>query len=452
MYAQDSLDLGTLVNSAEKYVLKHDRQMFSPLLRAVEQFAHDKGILIGGRAGSYALCDNPLVGVDVSLWILELFSFNIEQDMKDCLTYLTEKMRELSTDEFKARQTRPENIYQGDYRTIVLRTTVEEREYSLWADYRLIAIGRSLGERKGIDITSIIHPVVRKGPFGTDGINVMPVDLQIMRVVHMLCDPTNASSWEKILVPQLIDLFAKCDESSSTSGGAESLNDAPLDDAPLDDVAHFDLDAGVIIGEQAVEYYTGVPVGKHARKQYICSFTGLNEYLAANGMTMRYSDIRVPDDFRVRKVVLHRNGRDGHDEVVADLFNTSSYEPIPVNSAHNGPLKGRKIASPFTVLRFLFIDIWALSFIIATSRDSSSGVLGRQTFLRKVARRLFDWIQTKCPVSKLFPTEYTGIFIPEGAAKRQIKTSQSMIRVVSVVPKKDLIALRENIMHNMMPN
>lgn len=448
MYAQDSLNLGALVNSAEEYVLKHDRQMFLPLLRAVEQFAHDKGILIGGRTGSYALCDNPLVGVDVSLWILELFSFNIEQDMKDCLTYLTEKMRELSTEEFKAQQTRPENIYQGDYRTIVLRTTVEEREYSLWADYRLIAIGRSLGERKGIDITSIIHPVVRKGPFGTDGINVMPVDLQIMRVAHMLCDPTNASSWEKILVPQLVDLFAKCDESASTSGGGDSI-EPPNKDESLDD-SHFDLDAGVIIGEQAVEYYIGVPVGKHVRKQYICSFTGLDEYIAANGMTMRYADLRVPDDFRVRKVVLHRDGRDGRDEVVADLFNTSSYEPIPVNFARNGPLKGRKIASPFTVLRFLFIDIWALSFIIAASRDSSSGVLGRQTFLRKLARRLFDWIQTKCPVSKLFPTEYTGIFIPEGAAKRQVKASHSMIRVVSMVPKKDLIVLRENIMHNMM--
>lgn len=455
MYAQGDLDFDKLSKEAREYVLKNDRSAFLPVLREIEKFAVSRGMIIGGRTGIRALCSGATKGVvdvpasadsiEVDLWILEVYSRDIEKDMVDCIAAITSQLQRSDP---AASEKRPENIYGGDYRTIILRPGIPGREYRIWADFRLVAIGYSLGERHGIDIAGIIAPVVKRGPFGAEGALLMPVDMQIMRISHMLGNPMFADDWSSHL-SQLCSLFHLMQGESRDGGDPLHEDDEPVS------TAEFSLANGVLVGEYAVEYYTGAHIGKFSRPQYVCSFDGIDAFAAREHLTTRFSDLRVPDDFRARKIVL----RDGGGNIVADLFNTLSYDPIPVNRlSRDSKNRGRAIAtemvaSPFTVLRFLFIDIWALSFVIKLSHDGGSPLVRRQDFLRGLAKKLFTWIiGSKEPpaINVLFPARFVGLFVSEAVAKRQeVFRQHAHIDPVSAVAKKDLIALGNEILERM---
>jgi len=424
MYAQGELNIAEITERAKAYVAQNDRAAFRPILRAIEQFAVSRKLIIGGRAGISALCKVPLGGADV--WILELYSLNIEKDMTDCIAQVTAQMK--ATDSSK-------DAYTGDYRTIILRTSLPGREYRMFADYRLVAIGYSLGERKGINIADIIAPIIDEGPFGTKDAQLMPRDVQIMSVARALYNPANAGEWAAHY-SRISALFVH-----NASGGASDPSDPNGTNGANDsngarDFAH----QGALVGEYAVEYYTGIPAGKRARPQYLISFDGIDDYAAREHLSAHYSDIRAPDDFRARKVTMHRANGD----TVADLFNALAYEPIPVNEAKNIKWCSH-IAAPFVVLRFLLLDVWALSFVIKLSRDNES-LRRRQEYLRDLAYQLFTWIET-ATIAEVFPAKFMGIYVQESVAKRMV--SRESREPVSAISKKELIALGNEILLRM---
>jgi hypothetical protein len=431
MYTRGDIDIEKLTAEAREYVLRNDRKAFLPVLRRIERFAQSRKMIIGGRIGSRALLSAGAVGsIDMNMWALDLYSADIEKDMRDCLADVTQFFSATSapapapesspsgTSQTEPRPARvkenPDDIYNGDPRSFVLRPTFPGREYRMWADFRNVANGYSLGERKGIDIVGIIAPTIAAGLFGTRDVLLMPRDMQIMICAHSICNPGFASDWAQLFA-QLCDLFSLNPRNGgfARNEGAKGAKGAK---------ARFILEDGILVGEYAVEYYVGEKIAKdtRARPQYLCSFEGLDDYVAREKMTARFIDVRAPDDFRARKMILrNRNG-----DIVADLFNAPSYEVVPVNDITGGT-KARKyarlVASPFAVLRFLFVEIWALAFVIEMAHDGADSLRKRQNFLRAIASKLFGWILAARDkdVDTLFPATYMGIYIPEGAAKRK---------------------------------
>jgi hypothetical protein len=437
---------------AKTYVIQNDRNLFLPILRAIEKFAFARKMIIGGRAGTHALCHMPIDGVDVDMWILELYGLDIESDMIACLEEVTRAMKELVGADRAGGgvKERPDDIYNGDYRTIILRPSLPGREYRLFADFRLVAVGHSLGERQGIDIGGLIEPVRAPGPFGGESL-LMPRDLQIMRVAHMLCDPMQAGNWAS-QVAQLGHLFSATDVSGGSdtdaSGSSEPIGSGDERARPT----FTGLASGVLIGEFAVEFYTGVAAPQRARLQYACTFEGVDEWAESKKMSVRYADMRIPDDFRMRKAILRLQK---NEEIIADLFNVLAYAPVPVNKIGGKRLSRQVstqlVAGPFAVLRFLFVDIWALSFIIKRSQDKK--LASRQAFLRGVAMRLWEWIVGATSVAALFPAQYEGLYVAESVTKRRqmisARTTYEDMAPMSAVDKKELIDLGNEIIDRM---
>lgn len=457
MYSQ-GIDIASIIQRADKYVVANDRRAYLPALRIVENFAVSRGMIIGGRAGLHALCGLPIDAAATDLWMLELFSSDIEQDMEDCARCLTHQLRDA-----------PKDSYHGDYRSVVMQPKLPGREYAILADFRLIAIGYTLGERKGINITDIITPIRATGPYGTSGALLLPRDMQIMRVAQQLYNPMFAANWPA-LITQFGYLASYAD--LNISGKAHARDKSERENESARGENKFALENGILIGERAVDYYTREEHHrKLTREQLLCSFDGIEEFAEDEHMVARYMDIRVPVDFRLRKITL----RDSAGNVVADIYNSPAYEPIPVNTLNeaNGktPLQKRFVAAPFVVLRFLFVEIWALEYVIAQTDASSPDQKSsrnqplslRQNVLRKAAQRLIKWIlhlaadepanadgkMPRAPMEYLFPTEYIGVSVLENVAKRQQLKRMPYQGPFSAVDKKDLIAFGAELIKKM---
>lgn len=415
-----SADFARIIEQADKFVIANDRARYLPALRAIERFAVDRKMIISGRAGVRALlgtASEPLRDADT--WVLDLYGVNIAKIARECLRATYEALADDAI----------------DARTLVLHTVVEDREYQFILEYRVVAVLHDLGDRKGISIIDLIEPVIAQGPFSTRDALLMPRDIQIMRIAHLLSfpgvDAAIAKQWPDLLA-QLCALIALPDVVGPHAGAAvEKHEDVQVFDrgtiAHWDDVAH----EGIIIGEAAVAALVSSFKGRVGRAQYVCSFEGVDEYARESGADISYVDVRVPDDFRLRKISLRGVG-----SVPIDIFNAAEYEPIPFTI-----IKGARIAGPFCVLRFLYVDIWTLEFVIKMSAHGArDGLIARKRVLYAAARALWNWILTVDDIAQLFPTSYAGLYVSEAFAKMRAGGSNFF-----AAPKKDLIDLAREI-------
>lgn len=420
--------LDTLIHNAESYVILNDRNLYIPVLCAIEQFASSRGMIIGGSIGERILLGQTQKLKAPDLWVLELYSPNIVEDVNACISMVYETLIKYKSSEDKQ--------YRGDERTLILKTIIENREYQIWSDYRLVAICRSLGERKGINIIDIISPVIGKGLFSGADVLIMPRDLQIMRILHLLCSPgvnaAIAKQW-KDLIEHLYTLF----DTRVIEGGAHD------DVAEYFDTAHITnwdnlSSEGILIGEIAANTYLGKK-SQYGRAQYLCSFDGFNSYVEHGGVNMTFNDLRAPDDFRLRKIIIKTSN---DEKFIADIFNAPDYELVPYVVRD-----GHKIASPFCVLRFLYVDIWSLDFIAKLMPES---VNTRKNKLHTIARELFEWIIECEDITLLFPTTYAGTHILESDTKRAHATTKKSPapKVVFPAQKNEMIALVNELAKN----
>ena len=422
--------LEALKRKAEAYVINNDRILYVPVLRAIEEFAATHGMIIGGRIAEHALLGLSRESKEAELWVLELYSSNLVEDVNACVETVYRALKHES--------------YLGDARTLTLKTVMEKKEYQILADYRIVAVCKSLGERRGINIINIISPVIKKGLFSGENVQIMPRNLQIMRILHLLCMPgTNAA-----IAKQWKDLIVRLDQLWDDAREPIDGGDAQFEDAHI---AHWDnLDSeGILIGEIAANYYLGKRnSGNSGRAQYLCSFDGFDEYAEHSGINKTFNDLRVPDDFRLFKYILKSS--DG-EKFIADIFNAPDYELIPYVIASDG----RKFASPFCVLRFLFVDMWSLDFVAKLTANAGNAVqplIVRKNKLYSIARELYAWI-TKCEdIAVLFPPTYAGTYISESDTKRMrgSKVKSGAPKIAYAAPEKDMVALADELVKKFM--
>ncbi|MFA5176607.1 MAG: hypothetical protein WC440_00480 [Candidatus Omnitrophota bacterium] len=483
MYSHEgscNLDIARIEEDARAYLLRNDRFKYLPVLASIERVASARGMIVGGRIGVVALSHDAQVDtIDADLWMLELFSPNIHDDMIECMKIVTREMGE-------------NDAYIGNARTIMVVPIIHEREYHLIADFRIVAVGRSLGTRVGVDVTKLVVDASKEGrglfnelemmmtrerEHGSTTmrastimaqsmalilrdrsddarvvIRVMPRTLQIMRLAHMLCNPDLASKWSSY-IGQIGDLFDGIDAEI----GIEHEGARHEQHRDMTAITALRARYGAItIGERAVIHYISghnsvhsAQMPKRAREQYIMTFDNVDELCASEHLTYARIDVRVPDDFRARKVIL-RHG----DDIVADVFNTVDYEPVPVVIDD----KGEQYASPLCVIRFLFIDIWSLDAIIEgmSSRENSTGACEalrtRQRYLGALARKLFDWMicaQDDERLAIIFPRTFEGFAVPESSAKGRANKGMRLI-AESAQTVETLRTLREELAKKIM--
>jgi hypothetical protein len=425
MYAQEGdIELREIISRAKREVIAQDRHHFMPVLRAIEEYAHDNDMIIGGTVGVYATCGISVIdNEDADLWILELYAEEIEEKMRGCVRYLAQTLQHLASRD----EADPARIYLGDTRTILLRTAIADREYRLVCDYRMVAIGFSLGMRKGISITETIEAArIPRAPFGSaKSVLLMPISAQIMRVAHFMYDPLQSKKWVSAHLPLLAQLFVILKNRVTSVVGAYV--------EPRDGI---DLDCPyALIGERAIAYYMGTK--PKARAQYLCSFEDIDDWLADHQYVGRYADVRAPYDFRYRKLVVH----DKRDAIIADLFNALSFEPVPINE-----MNGIAIAAPFCVLHFLYLDIWALSFVARILQgDARNSLVARRAYLIKLGAQFFDWIVNQCEPEMMFPAKYIGIYASKTEALLGAQTRKKASAPFSVLDSAKLVQLGKEI-------
>jgi hypothetical protein len=414
-------EFASIIQQADKFVIANDRARYLPALRAIERFAVDRKMIISGRTGVRALLGTAREPLrDADTWVLDLYGVGIAKIARECLRATYDA---LAGDAIDAR-------------TLVLHTVVEDREYHIMLEYRIVAVLHDLGERKGISIIDLIEPVIAEGPFGARDALLMPRDIQIMRIAHLLSfpgvDAAIAKQWPDLL-EQLCALFALPEAGVTHAGAGAGTIDKHEEEHVFDRgiVTHWDDVAheGIVIGEAAVAALVPAFRGRVGRAQYVCSFEGVDEYARESGIDISYTDVRVPDDFRLRKISLRG-------KIPTDIFNAAEYEPIPFTI-----VDGARIAGPFCVLRFLYVDIWTLEFIIKMSAHGArDGLIMRKRILYMAARALWDWILGVEDIAQLFPTSYAGLYVSEASAKMRAGGGNFF-----AAPKKDLIDLAREI-------
>lgn len=391
MYGE-GIDLAAITEHAADFTKKNDRQPFIPILRFIEEFATRKHMFLHGRILLREQCTSATCAIAPDLWMFELFSRDIEADMHQCA-------RELHAHLLKESKT--PNIY-CDYRTICVLTAQANACYRLMINYRVIAVGYSLSMRDVGEIFNILKPISTIGPFGTPNSLFTPYVMQILQLTRTLCNPALTSTWAQSM-EQLEWVMSRYAEGKSTHEGGDPQTQGST--------AVDQTTTGILIGECAVAYYMRTwPPHKGMRVQYLSTFEDL-EATAIN--------LHIPNEARMRKMTVKNS--DG--AFVADIFNVCAYELVPVSGTLSKEeyrilpygKGGKSIASPICVLRFLFVEIWALSHFIAKQRmrGQDIGPIARRcAFLVALAQRFYVWIGS-CKIDILFPLKYEGVFVPE---------------------------------------
>jgi hypothetical protein len=464
MYANDGdIDIDALMVLARKRIFAQDRALIVPIITTIETFASEhSNIIIGGMLGAHILCadDNYVTTkIDADLWVVEMYSNNIGKVMRECLLYLYDNLAHNSS-------------YTGDRRTLILRAVANDRQYRIFCDYRHIATGYSLGARLGVDIdVNIIQPP--SVMVGDVNINIMPRNIQIMYLCGLLCDPLRAadSSWTEYM-KLLVKMFAMHD--TDVTGSEDNMRTAKIRSTMPDDLDY------VIIGESAIHAYMGTN-GSNVRPQYLCAFNDIDGWVTKHNYRSHYVDVRLPNEVRMRKMIIHDDKK-----LVGDIFNALSFMPVSYNEwnedskvgakhrrrhpkhrqrddrqkrdyDHNHQrdydhinkdyndtqIQSAKIGSPFCVLYFIFIDVWALNFIARSARDDDvrDSMNSRIKYLKTIGARFFDWIMTQDSGSTIFPLTYVGTYEPMAVALRSKKKDQPMCALTA----SELDAMRDQI-------
>jgi len=397
----------TFIDSATRFVLTNDRARFLPIMIALESTARKHHAIIGGRSGMDALLGIDR-GIDDDEWILEIYA-------KSAVSFVKAAMESISA-------TVANDTLALDLRTIMSREIISGERYEISAEYRPVARIMSLGERGGSNLIDYITPVMLRGPFGTADVPLLPHNLHIMRLSHLIYIPggdgKQAAKWP-VYATQIARLYDKFIPRIIAGAGNENIEMHVVPDwSELDKSA-------LIIGEPAVEWYTGIKRPR-MRSQYLASFAGIDEWAHTEGTDIGYINPRVPDDMRLRKATIRSRGY--------DIYNSPTYEPIPYNTAPDG----RRFASPFCVLRFLFVEMWTLEGI--ARRDDN--MRSRINHLLHIARSLFDWIRD-APLDILFPTTWAGFYVRENAA--MLQRSKKLAQPLFLMDKGDILDLAEHI-------
>lgn len=411
-----------IVKKAEEFILTNDRAMFKPYYEAIEKFVDEQdGIAIGGP---YALAMIKK-SYNIEISVIDLYSDSPWKTAKQ-LTMILYGIHNMHI----------------EAKTICLKTVILDKEFAIFVDTRVIAKFYSMDRYRSVVLIDLMRNVKEQGFFVNKPLRVLPEEIMIIDIYRGLYSPSKIGQWEDLykLETVLFDRLRAKDindiegETSRTGGAKIDMNRVK---GIIKDMTWIIKPDDIIIGEYALKA-KGIVDRVTNKLQFISSISTsilireitnlLNRKLglAEDDKTLKLGyqkyDLAIPGDFMLKKVTIYID-IDGKDQNLCDVYNSTSYEIIPYDVLADKGISNtsnKKYGSYWVLLRFLFIEIWALQMIKGVNEKA-----GKDTsFFNNKINIILGWIaglreSTKDNVK--FPMTYQGVFIKENVSKKSLQ-------------------------------
>lgn len=375
MYAQ--IDVLTAQEpEAAKFILDNDRLLYRPFFEAAERFCAENNVAIGGKVAVEMMLDQPY-NKDSFFW--DLYCDDAWNKTKALAGAMAAS---------KSAHIPP--------RTCAVRTEIKYREFVISVNARAIIRVHSQYSR-AVNLVSLLAPDTRPGYFTSEPMRIVRPELQLIDVYRALYSPTCATTWPAMINMEA-ELYARLPTPPSDAPCGKIIT--PLHDKIVRKCVRR---GRVLIGDYALAAMglIGAP-----RCVQIISADG-PDVMAAElsrvvGDRIIYSSrpLNLPSDFRLTRLVFYAAGKEK--DILMELYNSAEFEMIPTH--------GNNIAGPFTLMRFIFIDMWR-------------GIIGSDSLLKRARQHaavLRGHIATMS-AADIFPLDnYVGANINEGVAKRKM--------------------------------
>jgi hypothetical protein len=389
-----------LTPEADEFIINNDRMLFAPFFKAAEEFCAAHQVLIGGRVGIDLLIGAPLTKKSF-YW--ELFCDNTFGVAKE----LAQKLADVNSPHIPAR-------------TVAMRTEIKNAEFIIAINARILFKLYALRRYKGVDLYTLITPSLRKSYLSDIDINCINESMQLIDIYRDLYSPAKFDTWQYDLRAEPI-LFDALGSHAQITGGSKFI---PKKDICADIARKL---PGVLIGEFAL-VSLGLSSTQPIRVQLISDDTienirlavvrllendFRNVHIASHEVTYIEYPLNLPNDFQITKHTIYiDNGKDKLP--ILDVFNSTCYELIPYSEA-KADGKPVKIANPWVIMRFLFIDIWILKLVTALGTKMTDKISHLLTQAASLRKHIYDDLPATFQLNN-----YAGVYTNEAVAKKKM--------------------------------
>lgn len=382
------------LKSAEEYVLTHDRLKYKDFFTAAEIFCTANGMIIGGQVGIDLLCEKPLTK---DSWFWELYTDNVFETAKKFADNLAAVDNPLS-------------------KTVALQTNIKYTEYTVMINANFMFKIYALSKYRGVELISVMNPIKLTGYFGNP-INVIPEEIQLINIYKNLYNPMKAP-WTAEINSEAI-LFSRMEKKFA---GGEIVGGADLKEQKYTVVKLLKNEDFIILGDYAIYYFCKMMKCKFDTEPRLQLITEkpLDEIVALvekkSNVKIIYNNfnLNVPSEFQLKKFTIYVS-KDDKQMPVADIFNSTSYELVPFMRR-----KKIRIANPFVVLKFIFIDIWIVKLIMNINPEKDENSIRRIKSLLNGAKAIRDLYQQMGPDMLFLTKNHAGVYINEAIAKKKL--------------------------------
>lgn len=382
--------MDALIATASTYVLEHDRRRFDKLFECAEKWAVETGAVFGGEVGKYlarvgAITPNTnTMTKDTYQWHLHVD--NTWQNAKQLCDLIA--------------QVRAPHV---DMSTVVLETSIPNREMKIRVETRELFIIFSLDRYRGAKLIEIMKPPKVMGFFGNE-VMIMPPLFNQIDSLQTLYNPANFKLWPSVVLSEI----------------GEKLGGANVDKVAF--AKYIRRDPRVItIGD-----YTAQESGRlqlladlDDDELKLLAYNGLGYQKAKRGDTAPDS-IQIISfatclpDFQLRKRAIYYS-HDNTQQHLCDVFNSPEYELVPFY------YKGEyKYGHVLVVARFALIEYWICQLIEATTGSNLEQRRKELTALYKA--NIHAW--NADPTLPLDSESFLGVNISAQTTKRKIIRNQ----------------------------
>ncbi len=417
MYASlPAVELAIEAAEAEGGAVERDRRRFVPFFEGAEEYAAQKGMIVGGRAATLFLLGAPLGPSD---HLYEFYSSNALADARAL------------ADLVHARA--PEGL--GHY--AVMTTRVPQQEFEVAADERPLFRVRALAVHRGARAADVVVPSRRPARYARDAAGrplellCMGPEIQLMDVYAALADPSRAADWPALLEEEegLRALFfgEVGDKVAAAVGGGAAGRPAPpaaaLAEALL--AEYVPRTGHALVGSRALAAAAGAQRGR-GRLQVVTENDFADEEKDVARVARRLglrveatvNDPRLPTDERLRRMTVYLVGE--RREPVLDVYNAAAHRLVAFSPGAGGR---PPLGSPFVLLRFLLVDAWTIQLLLrmgAVAAPFARQVLGETVRDFGAAARAYRAAREAGDFEAVFPAHFVGRFVdPAIAAKRE---------------------------------
>jgi hypothetical protein len=362
-------------------VIKSDRNKYSYLYKIINKYCEDNDIIISNIKTILNIddfdnifnnvlnlyTDKPLTHCNNIINLLHEQLQNQQNKQEDTIS---ETMKYETVGETKpmkcdiiseTEQDETELIENPFYRTLCMKTNIENEEFSIVFNTRIIANVFKIYNYKSTKITDLISPV------SINKLLYVPSEIEIIDVYHNIYlyeEQEKNIQLEKLLFGQIQERIDKNIIGGACPSSVKSL--VASIKAHMIETLIKKMNNIIIIGSWVKNIVEDNICGNNEKIQIISDIEPNELYDLINNflknikdvkLIRKNQDIHIPKDYRTTKITYYI--KDKYDEKpFLDLFNCTTFELIPYQIYNN-----YKIAHKYVILRFLFIDLWIIKFI-----------------------------------------------------------------------------------------